>query len=275
MITKHSLLLGSIFFLSLGCQEDPGEDTGGGGEGDGGEPEECAGVVDGDVSVSSEEALMALEGVGRIEGELRISGEVMSLGPLACLQEVGGRLVIEETELRDLSGLEGLVAAESLELLGNTELVSTRGLGVQTLVGEIDELAGFTTSQSQIVGNHQLTELRFDALREVGTVLIGVCGPSEYRVGNDSLEELGESVFPVLESGVTLSVASNAHLQSAGGMLDGFSSGLPFLLLEFSDNFELDGSALRERWVSLGLDDKLRTCGNSGDQEPCDCPVTE
>ncbi|MGH1349154.1 MAG: hypothetical protein ACRBN8_46920 [Nannocystales bacterium] len=229
----------------------------------------------GDVSASSEEALMALEGVGRIEGELRVSGGVKSLGALACLEEVGGRLVIERTELRDLSGLENLVAAESLVLSGNAELVSTKGLGVQSLVGEIDELSGYNTSQSEIVGNHQLTELRFDSLQEIGTMAIGHCGSPETRIGNDSLAELGAEAFPVLESAVTLGVASNQSLRSVDGLVDKLGPNPPFLTMFFSDNPDLDGPMFRERWVELGLDDRfLVTCGN-GDEEACMCAVTE
>ncbi|MCR9159150.1 MAG: hypothetical protein ACE37F_09485 [Nannocystaceae bacterium] len=250
--------------------------TSGGGDGDGGEPEECAGVVAGDVSVSSEAELADLEGVGRIEGDFRISGDVRALDALACLEEIGGRLTIEQTALRDLSGLEGLIVAESLVIARNSELTTTKGLGLEQLLGEVDELSGFNSSLSEIVGNHQLTELRFDALQELGTIGIGTCGSDQTRVGNDALAALGEEVFPVLESAVTLAISSNGALRSVEGLVDGLARRPSFMLVSISDNSELDGPGVREHWESSGLDEiSLLTCGNDGDPEVCDCPVTE
>ena len=199
-----------------------------------------------------------------------------NLDALACLEEIGGRLTIEETALRDLSGLEGLVSAESLLILRISELTTTKGLGLEQLLGEIDELSGLNSSLSEIVGNHQLTEVRFDALRELGTIGIGRCGPDETRVGNDALAALGEETFPVLESAVTLSISSNDALRSVEGLVDGLARRPSFMLVSILDNFELDGPGVREHWGNSGLDERfLLTCGNDGDPEACDCPVTE
>ena len=272
MKKMRSLIIGSILLFGPGCRDEPAMDTSGGGGGEGGEPEMCAGVVAGDVRVSSDGELADLEGVGHVEGELRISGDVESLEALACLERVDGRLVIERTMLRDLSGLESLVEAESLVLMENRQLASTRGIGVQDLAGEIDELSGFSGSLSLIRGNHELSELRFDALREMGSMSIGGCGMPPGGDGNDLLEELDEAAFPVLESAVTLSVGSNHGLRTVDGMVSSFGGESPFMSVNFSDNRSLDGARLQELWVEAGLTGRLLTCGNGEGEDACECP---
>ncbi|MEM6291057.1 MAG: hypothetical protein AAGA54_07320 [Myxococcota bacterium] len=258
-----------------GCAPSSSGPVVGDGSGSGGESTRCFRSLEGDVEVDGAEDLEALDEVRRIGGELSIRGNVGTLEPLACLEEVGGRLRIENTDLEDLRGLEGLASAESLRLAYNGELVTTRGLGVESLYREPDELAGFNTSLSEVVGNHSLVELRFDALREMGTIGIGRCGPEQYRVGNDALRELGAEAFPVLASGGTLAVSAHSALTSLDSLVERLAEQASFRLVFVQENPRIDGPAFRAQWESAGLGGiPLTTCGNGG-EEPCMCPVTE
>jgi len=75
-------------------------------------------VREGDVLVATREDLEDLDGVTEITGDLRIlETDLTDVGPLACLEEVGGLLEITDNPvLADLGGLRRLARVDSLFL---------------------------------------------------------------------------------------------------------------------------------------------------------------
>lgn len=230
------------------------------------------------MSIASDADIASLEDVRVVSGALEVTGDVSSLAALHCLEVVEGPLIIEgTTELEDLSGLENLAAAESLTLKFNDSITTTRGLGLERLFAKPTALSSSSNgSRSEIWGNHVLTDVRFESLREGGAFFFGRCGPAGVGVGNDALVELTASTFPVLDSAVLLYLTSHPSLRSLDGLIGTLAAQSSFVLVQFFDNPELDSSLLRDLWESSGLDGgMLSTCGNMGDTEVCDCPVTE
>ena len=86
-------------------------------------------------------SLAGLENLEVVSGDLRLQG-VSSVAPLASLQAVGARsgqgLMVQEGNLRDLTGLEKLTSLHSLVLLDLPALVSLEGLpsptGLESLI---------------------------------------------------------------------------------------------------------------------------------------------
>lgn len=90
-----------------------------------------------------------------IEGTIFFQENVSTLAHMTCLSRVEGVLVLDNTQVLDLSGLEGLESVESLAFGNNTQLIS---LDLPNLTSAVQLIA---------VGNLSLVELQLGNLGSV------------------------------------------------------------------------------------------------------------
>lgn len=105
----------------------------------------CTGVVAGSLEVRGATNLAPFANVGRITGRLEIhaSPNLVSLTGLDGVTAIEGGLLIDETGLTNLEGLEDLTRAGGLELYANPALESLAGLdSLDDVVGNLSVVDG-------------------------------------------------------------------------------------------------------------------------------------
>ncbi|MEZ4452531.1 MAG: hypothetical protein R3B09_23910 [Nannocystaceae bacterium] len=139
----------------------------------------------GDVEVTTDEELAALDGCTEVNGDLFVRDHVTDLSPLAALQTVTGELHIRTTLVTSLTGLEGLhsVGALTLEGLKITSLAPLAGL--TSVPGDVDlhDIDGLATLE----GLHHLEEIG-------GSLYVEICRDLVDLKGLRALQHIGDSL---------------------------------------------------------------------------------
>jgi hypothetical protein len=197
--------------------------------------------------------------------EIETSAQVRALAGIQC---VTGKLVVADSELMDLSGLDALVRVESsLAVLRNETLSSVHGLDAVEYVGE-----GLFFERNTV-----LTVASLPSLAELGVLLrVGGQGsgkPEEW--GNPSLVELDFPRLAVIHGDIEIhnnpvlaSLDGLAALETVDSDTDSWMLVSPERRLAIINNATLpmaDAYAFESRFRF----DSVHICHNGGDRAPC------
>ncbi|MGH0036517.1 MAG: hypothetical protein ACQGVK_15935 [Myxococcota bacterium] len=146
--------------------------------------EGCHREIEGDVLANDDESMRQLAGVRRIKGDALVGVDAANLAPLACLEQVDGKLTINPWRLEDLSGLESLRTVGSLYIGGGSPRLRSLA-GLESLEGPVQDLRiGNLPKLESLDGLEGITAVN-------GSLAIGDLPSLENTHGLRGIERLG------------------------------------------------------------------------------------
>ncbi len=222
-------------------------------------------VFDGSIIINNQEELKLFgeQHYNRITGDLELDGsqsEIESLWPLISLIQVDGRLVINETLLTDLRGMNSLQAVGgSVILNNNNSLLSLSGISNITEIG--GSLGIYSNDSLTELGPRRLAEIKQDLriwrnhslLNLTGLESVEIVGSSLIIEENESLITL-EGVDGLKSIGQDLKVEENESLISLNG-LDNLNFVGEFIYIFLNESLtSLDGLQGLEKILDMQID---------------------
>ena len=229
----------------------------------------CSGVYDGDLLVAESTDIDTLVGIGSVTGNLQIymkGKEVEDLSFLACLQSVGGDIVISRNDnLVSTAGPTMLSSYGSLMISRNPQLREVSGFGGSPKIADL-----------WLYDNPLLENVQLAGAEEIGLMRIGQCNGDKPWAHHLALEAL--EGFSNLKGVDTVFVEGNESLVSLG-FLESIveNGGTPPRAAVVRRNPKLSQAEVVSQLSALGVE-IVDVCGNAGwigEEDECICIIGE